>query len=295
MIDSHTHVWDAERFPMAWLGKPGNEYLRSRYDHDDLDAALAPSATAAVVVQAGTTLAGTLHALAEARALSIPTKVVASFDVAAEGGELLLEQLLTELSEVDGADAVRGVRINSRGRGAGWFETDHAMRLWEILDAHSLSPHLLIDQRQLPGIAVALRSYGDVTAVIDHLGMPCLTDTDDRAAWTRDIEALADAPNVRMKLSGLISPAPLVEREVLTETVRHTVRTLGQRRLMYGGDWPTCLRFHSYGSQLEVMAVTLEDVAADLALGADDVESIWSGTAAEFYDLPDASMERAIR
>ena len=57
----------------------------------------------------------------------------------------------------------------------------------------------------------------------------------------------------------------------------HAFEMLGPERLMFGSDWPVSTRFAGYGEVLERTAAALP------ALGADESQEFWAGTAQRCY------------
>lgn len=131
-----------------------------------------------------------------------------------------------------------------------------------------------------PDLDAALRiaqRYADLRIAIDHVGRPSLIRWGPEE-WAKKIESLAQAPNVFVKISGLITDAPTEWSAAQFQPyVRHVLRTFGPDRVMYGSDWPTYL---PVGTWKEALAAFTQ------AIGAQTMEvreQLLGGTAMRFY------------
>jgi L-fuconolactonase len=68
--------------------------------------------------------------------------------------------------------------------------------------------------------------------VLDHLGNPVSADAD----WHTGMKALADCPNVSVKLSGTAH----LPYDTFAELIGVALDLFGSARLMFGSDWPVC-------------------------------------------------------
>ena len=76
-----------------------------------------------------------------------------------------------------------------------------------LLARHGLTMDLCVRQHQLDEVVELVDLCPDVLFVLDHLGKPRVT-AEDFAPWAESLTRLAGVPNVRCKLSGLLSEAP---------------------------------------------------------------------------------------
>jgi L-fuconolactonase len=119
----------------------------------------------------------------------------------------------------------------------------------------------------------------DVLFVLDHLGKPRIT-AEDFTPWAAALTRLAERPNVRCKLSGLMSEAPAHRRttSALRPWLEHALTAFGPRRCMFGSDWPVLAGVGSYAQWC--------DTVLDALVGLSEEERGWvlSGTATATYD-----------
>jgi L-fuconolactonase len=136
-------------------------------------------------------------------------------------------------------------------------------------------------------VAATVAAVSDIRFVLDHAGKPSIArgfrGPDDRNLrhWTADISALAALPNVAVKVSGLVTEADWngwTEAE-LTPVIEHVLNSFGSGRVMFGSDWPVCLLAADYGRVKATLAPALASCSVDV------VESMWGGTAREWYRL----------
>jgi L-fuconolactonase len=130
---------------------------------------------------------------------------------------------------------------------------------------------LLVRAHQLPAAVEAVRAVPELTFVLDHLGNPPIGK---QSPW--DIRALASAPNVVAKLSGLPTEAKVGD---LRPYVEEALAAFGPARLMWGSDWPVCLLAATYAQ----VHSTTDLLTAHLT--ATEREAIFAGTATRIYQL----------
>jgi L-fuconolactonase len=148
------------------------------------------------------------------------------------------------------------------------------------LERRHIPYDLLIRSEHLqPSLEVA-RKFSELPLVIDHIAKPDIRTKawDD---WAPGMKELSECPNVYCKLSGMITEADWDQwkPEDLRPYIRHVIDCFGPRRVMFGSDWPVCLLAGSYDRMIEALEVNLSD------LPADELEAIFGGTAADFYEV----------
>jgi L-fuconolactonase len=137
-----------------------------------------------------------------------------------------------------------------------------------------------VGSSELQSIPPLVESFPELRLVIEHMGMPQIREAPfDR--WAQQVELLAKAPRVYVKLSGLLTLAtPAATVDELRPYVQHLLRTFGPARLMFGSDFPFCLV--AAGLWKTALAIFTQ------ALGAQSMETrskILGETAQECYRL----------
>lgn len=113
----------------------------------------------------------------------------------------------------------------------------------------------------MPALARLFARHPDTQVVVDHMGMPVLTDADGLATWRSGMRALAALPNVAVKLSGV----GFAHRAWTVDTIRplilETIEIFGTDRCLFASDVPTDLLFGSFDRHLDAYHAIVADFA----------------------------------
>jgi predicted TIM-barrel fold metal-dependent hydrolase len=251
-IDTHVHFWDLThpRLTYGWLAPDqahpilGNiDPIKSvRYDAESLWAeARFSGLTHAVHVQAAV---GTPDPVEETAWLTrlaadapFPFAIVAGADLAADDAGRQLERHCQ-------SPLMRGIRDFGRGD----YLTDPAFeRGFALLEKFSLLCDLDCAWEDMPKARDLARRYPGTQVVLEHIGYP--RDTVDPAyfrSWRQGITAIAEAPNVWCKISGLGMNRAGWTVEGLRPWVLHCIETFGPDRCLFGSNWPVDRLYSSY-------------------------------------------------
>jgi L-fuconolactonase len=281
LVDSHVHFWDRRRFHYGWLADVSPDLQR-----DFLPDDLLPELVSLARVRP----AGLVFVQADCRPEQGVAEVAWVHELARSGADVLavvahaplqngidcepeLEQLVRT------APLVSGVRRLLQDEPPG-FVTDRSLVAGvQLLARHGLAMDLCVRQHQLAEVVDLVDRCPDVLFVLDHLGKPRVT-TEDFAPWSAAVTRLAARPNVRCKLSGLMSEAPTSWRttSALRPWLEHALTAFGPRRCMFGSDWPVLTGVASYPQWC--------DIVLDTLAGLSEEERGWvlSGTATATYD-----------
>ena len=187
-------------------------------------------------------------------------------------------------------DAIRSARdagaCGLRMR-ASWRPLD----LWETARSCGLAISVVGSAASLVDGSVdeLARGFPDLIIILEHLGGLARPDCVDRAAMTDPVLALAQYPNVAIKLPGLGQLAarkssidgdgiPL-QMEGIAELVAHFIDRFGADRLMWGSDFPPVAAREGYANSLRWS----RDLVAQLRPSA--VGSVYGGTAVQLLAL----------
>lgn len=293
-VDAHVHFWDLGRIRYPWLTPPfaddGPNGSVAAIAHDygpaEYRADLARwNVQGAVHVDAG---ADPADALDETRWLEglaeeeegLPSGIVAYAPLHDPQVERLLAAHAAH-------PRVRGIRqiVNwhpdprrtytpaDLTQDAGWRAG------YRLLARHRLSFDLQCYPAQMAGLAPFLARAPDVPVIVNHLGMPVLSDTDGLATWRAGMAALAALPHVAVKLSGL----GFVARDWTSALVRplllETIDRFGPDRCLFASDAPTDTLFAPIDRYLE----TYHALVADFAEG--ERRAMFAGNANRLYRL----------
>ena len=134
--------------------------------------------------------------------------------------------------------------------------------------------------KQLPVALELAQACDNTSLVLNHCGVPNIAG-DELDPWRKNIEALAQMPNVICKLSGLMAYcAPGTSSlEKIQPYVDHVLNCFGPNKIVWGSDWPVV----NLGKGLpEWIAVTRKILDK---LSTDEANAIANGTAQTVYKV----------
>ena len=273
VIDSHVHFWDLTRFDYAWLASAGE--LNRTFLPTDL-ALEAPDLDGLVFVQADCSPA---QSLAEAQ--WVHELAAAGAPVVAIVAHAQLERgtdCKDELVALGALPLVTGVRRLIQDEPVGFATRADIVHSTRLLALHGLSIDLCVRDWQLPEVTRLVERCPEVLFVLDHLGKPTI-ESGALAEWATNLQRLAERPNVRCKLSGLASEAPVELRTTagLAPWLNRAIEAFGAERCFFGSDWPVVTSAGGYQSWLEIVSAVIAD------LSAPEISGIMRGNALATY------------
>lgn len=266
IVDAHMHLWDLEKISYPWLSPPlpvgitgdvssiAQTYLLDNYLDDARGARDTIRVAKIVHVEAGAdptaSLAETrwLQSIADTR--GYPHAIVAHAELNSPNVEALLEQHA-------GHSNVRGIRqiLNWHPDPRKTYTprdllTDPA---WEkgfaLLRRYRLSFDLQVYPSQMPAAARVASRYPDTPMVLNHTGMPVERDTAGIEVWRAGMQALAQQPNVAVKISGLAMLDWHWTVDSLRPFVLQTIDIFGTDRCLFASNFPVDRLFGSFDRQ----------------------------------------------
>jgi len=277
IVDSHHHFWDPNHAEYPWMT---GEYERLKRPFGPADLAPLLEASGVVktiVVQARQELAETHSLLRTAAECEWLGGVVGWVDLTDPG----LASTVADIKDGPGGGALVGVRhLVHDEPDAQWLTRDDVMGGLETIAQAGLVYDLLVRPRELPAATEAARLLPDLRFVIDHMAKPAIS-LGEFEPWAKRLQAIAALPNVRCKISGLVTEADWDSwsRGDLERYVGMTVEWFGPNRIMWGSDWPVCTVAASYDEVLAVSRDLLEGI-----LGT-DLSDVLGGCAMETYGV----------
>ena len=268
IVDTHQHLWDLDKFRLPWLGKEGG-LSRSFVTRDYLAAA---------------------------DGLNITKAVYMEVDVAEDQKELEAEHLIELAKQPDQPTvaAVIGCRSASPEFGkyarryrdssvikgfrqvlqVGKFE-DQFVKNLQLLGEIDKSFDLCVPGKEVGETIKVVDACPDTRFILDHCGnadvkafLPAKRRGDhqpghDVDAWKRSVEQLAKRERVICKISGIIAGAPKDWTAAdLAPIVNHCLDSFGPKRVVFGSDWPVCLK----GATLKQWVAALKEIMASRPL-----------------------------
>lgn len=250
IIDAHTHIWDLELTPQPWIEGDAEPALKRSFSLGDLEAVARPVGVGqALIVQSVNEALETERLLRDTESEPFVAGVIGWADFSSADSESAIERLLAS----PGGGRLRGLRhVFAHREAEQWMHAGCVNATLRSLARLRLSFDLLLREHELPLALWLARRYPDVTFVLDHLAKPNVRrGSFDR--WRQDLLALAEAPNVYAKCSGL--PAEADWREWSAPTIAPYFETaldaFTPERLIFATDWPVCTVAGSYTTVFE--------------------------------------------
>jgi L-fuconolactonase len=145
---------------------------------------------------------------------------------------------------------------------------------------HGLRFDALIQPRHLPYLLEFARRWPKLPIVIDHGAKPHIP-AGEIEPWQAQLAELSLQPNMYCKLSGLRTEQAAGAPSAQLEPYIRALVASFPGRLLFGSDWPVLLHAQdSYADWLQCVRryAGVQDQA--------QLDSLFSGAAREFYDLP---------
>jgi L-fuconolactonase len=279
IIDTHVHLWNPQRFRMAWL--------------DDLEAINKPFGpaeyrqhTQGIAIEACVYLevdVAPAYALLEAQWADILAQDEPRLrGIVATGPLEYGEQARAYLEALAAiGPRIKGVRRLLQGEPDPQFCLRPAfVRGVRLLAEFGFSFDICIKHQQLAPVVELVRQCPEVSFVLDHIAKPDIA-AGQLDPWREHLRALAQLPNVACKVSGMVTEADHTRwtADELAPYVAHVLEVFGEDRVMFGGDWPVVLLASSYPRWVE----TLDSLTADLTPQAR--RKLWAENARRIYRL----------
>lgn len=232
IIDSHVHFWDPGNLRYPWLD--GVQALNRPFLPADLAADAEGIELAGVVfVQADCLPEQGLEEARWVASLENAPDAIVAFAPLEQG-----DTVRPHLEQLAGMSRVQGVRRLLQDEALGFATQPDFIQGVRLLVEYDLSFDICIRHFHLPDVIKLVERCPDVRFVLDHLGKPGIKAR-EIDTWQRNIELLAQYPNVNCKLSGMVTEASAEWTSAdLRPYVDAVVSAFGYGRLMYGSDWP---------------------------------------------------------
>jgi predicted TIM-barrel fold metal-dependent hydrolase len=251
IADAHVHFWDLERNHYPWLMPPEpagpfgrTAAIRKTYLLGDYRSDAARQDIARMVhVEAGWDPADPLGEMRWIQAMAdrqgAPHAHIAHIDLAADNARGLIESHA-------GFPLFRGVRDRlqqgdfTRSNPAATRIDDPAwLAGLKVLDERGLAFDLQAPPRLADKAAALVRAYPGIRFVLTHAGYPpSPVDQEAFARWRDGLAALAERPNVTIKLSGLVLGEKAWRPAHAHLTAQAVIAAFGTDRVMIASNFP---------------------------------------------------------
>ena len=285
-VETHHHLWELDRFPYRWLRDPGtNGHNSTLGEYKMIRTDWGPQRLFREFY--GQNVIKSVHVEGDAgppdpvdetiwldqvnREHGMPNAIVAYCDLGAADAEAQLAR------HVEASPLMRGVRIRVHPD-----EADATFRRgYGALGRLGLSYDLNASPGKLLAGKRTAEAFPDVQVILCHAGYPERRDPEYFDLWKREISALAEAPNVACKISGL----GMVDHDWTIESIRpwvlHCIEAFGPERSMFATNWPVDVLYATYLEQVDAY----RRIAAEAGFSREDQEKLLYRNAERFYRI----------
>jgi L-fuconolactonase len=272
-IDAHQHFWRLARGDDGWL-TPALAPIHRDFLPADLAPILARHGIArTILVQAAPTAAETAFLLALARDTPFVAGVVGWVDFAARDAPDVIARLAADPLLVGLRPMVQDIADDD------WLADRALAPAFDAMVAHGLVFDALVLPRHLRRLAQVVERHPSLAVVIDHAAKPPVRDgARGLGPWRGAFAALAGAPSVACKLSGLVTEAaPGWDVDALRPFVAQVLDAFSPSRVLWGSDWPVVELAGGYDRWRAATATLVAGLAAP------DRAALLGGNAARTY------------
>lgn len=289
IVDTHQHLWDLSKFKLPWLGTEKSLLNQTYHQREYAEATRGLNMKCVymeVDVAEEQLVAEAEHVIEQSRA-GKPTvaAVIGSRPDSAEFAAYV--HRFRDTPEVKGMRRV----LHGESTPAGFCLSDRFVESMKLLGQRGFSFDLCMRPKDLSDGAKLAERCPDTRFILDHCGNAApeafrTRKVDSEPAghtveeWKAGINRLAARPNVICKISGIIARLPAGgEAGDLAPIVNYCLDTFGPDRVVFGTDWPVCLK----GGSLRTWVDMLGQIIAQRP--AAEQTKLWSGNAIRLYGL----------
>ncbi len=290
IIDTHQHLWDLTKIKLPWVEHAGPLYNQSYRTGEYVEATRGLNVKAVYMEVDSPAVERANEAEYAIELCRSKTKPTIAAVIGASPDDPGFREFVKRFKATG---FVRGIRqvLHSSSTPPGTCLKDEFVRGIQLLGTQELSFDLCMRTAELSDGLKLSQLCPDTRLIIDHCGnadpVAFLTNPPagmepghDAEAWKRDMAALAKRPNVICKISGIVARAPEVwAAEMLAPIVNHCLDTFGPDRVVFGGDWPICLKRTSLANWIDALK---QIVASRPAI---QQRKLWAENARRLYSL----------
>lgn len=293
LIDAHHHLWDLSMNRHPWIAPTGGlaalgdlAYLRKNYLPEDFAADSAgQNIAASVFVEAHWDRSrDPLEEVEWLDGIDKPDGIAAAYvafaDLVCDKAESTIERLRTHRR-------VKGVRETIRWHPdpkMSWAPKDlpddprwrHGVA---CLARNGLLLELLVYPWQAETVRDVARALPDLPIVVNHCSSPMDRDEAGIERWRRGLKTLAEAPNVRMKLSNFPKYADDPSFEAARTVVMRCIDAFSPERCLWASDYPVARKAIDYPTYVR----WARDAVS--ALSMEEQRAVLCGNAATLYGI----------
>ncbi|TXH20487.1 MAG: amidohydrolase [Chitinophagaceae bacterium] len=273
VIDSHVHFWKYDKVRDAWITKD-MQILREDYLPHTLSSTLKRNGVeGCVAVQADQSELETLFLYELSQTYPIIKGVVGWID-------LLGDEVQNRLAYFAQYPVVKGFRHIVQAESDGFLLNQKFINNVALLHPFGFTYDILVMPHQLKDVISFVDKLPEQKMVIDHLAKPYVKKKEIEA-WKKDIQIIAQNPNIYCKLSGLFTEAHWKEWHAADfyPYLDVVFEAFGTDRLMFGSDWPVMLLSGMYVQWKSLLEKYMEQLEEEERI------KVMGTNAIQFYNL----------
>ncbi|PQO37939.1 amidohydrolase family protein [Blastopirellula marina] len=292
IIDTHQHLWDLETLKLPWLNNAGPPLAAQHWTQQyaaetqglDIQAAMYMEVDAAADQKQRE--ADTILELISS-GKSNTRYAILSADPGKNGFRKFVDQFRDN-------EAVKGFRqvLHGGSTPAGYCLTPKFIENCRYLGQLGKTFDLCLRPKELKDAARLAEACPQTRFVLDHCGnadpKAFFASSDSRRGtpahdadkWRQDMATLAEQENLCCKISGIVARVPgSWSPDDLRPIVQHCADAFGDRRIVFGSDWPVC----KLGASLKEWVAALTEIIAPWPPSAQS--RLWRENATTVYQI----------
>lgn len=240
-IDSHQHFWNYDPRRHSWMTEK-MDLLKRDYGPKELAVLLAQcDLDGSVAVQASQSEEENEFLLDLAESNPIIKGIVGWVDLQSEA-------VSERLSYYSSKKKIKGFRHVIHDEPDIDFMLRPAFfKGIKALKSFNFTYDILIFPVHLANALELVRQFPDQPFIIDHIAKPMINKY-EISEWKKDLTPLASLQNVYCKVSGMVTEAKWEnwQQQDFIPYLDTIVELFGNKRILYGSDWPVCTVSASY-------------------------------------------------
>ena len=238
IVDTHVHFWDPNKIKYDWLESAGS--LNRPFLLEDYH-----KATQGIAVDKMVFVECNCHPSLNEQEVKW-VKEIAEEDQRIQAIVAyadLTDTINTDsnLEKLVAYDIVRGIRHNIQFNEPGFavqLSFVEGVKKVFALDRHF---ELCITHNQIGECIELASNLPERPMILNHCGKPGIKDG-EIDHWKKNIRELSEFEHIQCKISGLLTEADFDNwtSEDITPYVDYVLKCFGNKRIVFGGDWPVC-------------------------------------------------------
>ncbi|WP_309907852.1 amidohydrolase family protein [Caballeronia sp. LZ035] len=267
-VDAHHHLWDLKALHYAWLsdqpfeGHPSGDYsaiMRNYVAQDLIEAGKPVNLVKSVHIETADGETDPVRETAWLQSVSeefgLPNAIIARGELMDDANERQLDRHMEHAN-------FRGVRMLTF-HGPDILADAAFLRGFDALRKRDLIFDMDADIAHTAKVLDLAARFPDVRIILGHCGFPKQRSVEYFHAWCKGMKAIAQAPNIACKLSGLL----MVDHDwtvgSITPWIEQCIAFFGVERCMFGTNWPLDGLYADYATLVNAYREVVADYSAD--------------------------------